>query len=180
MCGISGLYSSIEKYNTLETLLNKSLKKLSYRGPDNSGVEKFINQNGCLVLGHTRLSIIDLSDEANQPMNSHDKRYSLVFNGEIYNYIEIRNKLRNLGYKFNTSSDTEVLLVAWQHWKKDCISKLNGMFSFAIYDKYKNEISIVRDAFGIKPLFYYIDNLTNHLCFSSELSSLLDLSLIQI
>ena len=175
MCGIAGLYSSKEKLITSEILINRSLKKLANRGPDNCAIKNISNQYGNLFLGHTRLSIIDLSNEANQPMESKDRRYTIVFNGEIYNYIELRNELRDLGHIFNTASDTEVLMKSWEHWQQDCIPRLNGMFAFAIHDKNNNKITIVRDAFGIKPLFYYIDDVKNHFSFSSELPALLDL-----
>ena len=172
MCGITGGYlsnfNSKKKYN-----LHSSLSKLSHRGPDDQGLElKYISED-VVALGHTRLSIIDISMAAHQPMRSIDGRYSLIFNGEIYNYIELRNELINLGYQFHSDSDTEVLLKSWIHWGIECLPKLLGMFAFVIFDSYLLTLTCARDAFGIKPFFYAKEN--QDFIFSSEQPSLIAL-----
>ncbi len=125
---------------------------LAHRGPDGSGVYR--DDNNHLTLGHSRLSIIDLSAVADQPMLDESEHFALVFNGEIYNYQEIRSELEVAGYRFKTHSDTEVLLHAYRYYGKDCLTRLRGMFAFALFDKQKGKLFIARDRFGIKPLFY--------------------------
>ncbi|HET7361705.1 MAG TPA: asparagine synthetase B, partial [Salinimicrobium sp.] len=139
------------------------LQKQAHRGPDNSGI--FIDA-GFAGLGHARLAIIDLTSEANQPFQDNSDRYSLVFNGEIYNYVELKNELRST-YQFKTSSDTEVLLAAYLHWGKDCLSRLKGMFSFAIWDRDSKSLFAARDRFGVKPFFYSEEKGTMY--FASEI-----------
>ena len=114
----------------------------------------FLNNNRSLAFGHTRLSILDISDRANQPFYFDNKNLVLTFNGEIYNFVEIKKELEGFGYKFKTTSDTEVLLLAYHKWGVDCQQKFNGMWAFAIFDQKKNEIFISRDRFGVKPLYY--------------------------
>ena len=145
MCGITGIIG--EKSSEYE--LDKMLQSQKHRGPDFTG--KFVT-NSC-ALGHNRLSIIDLSDNANQPFISKDKRYTLIFNGEIYNYLEIKETLVN--YNFISNSDTEVLLAAYITWGEACLHKLNGMFSFAIWDSEKESLFAARDRFGVKPFYYH-------------------------
>jgi asparagine synthase (glutamine-hydrolysing) len=129
MCGIAGLvYKNSIKVD--QGTLKRMTDKMSHRGPDAEGF--YVNQN--LGLGHRRLSIIDVSESANQPFILKD-RYVLVFNGAIYNYVEIREELKQNGYIFKTSSDTEVLIASYDFWGEECVSKFNGMWSFAIYDK---------------------------------------------
>ena len=154
MCGIVGLHSS--SIDSLHPYILKSLHVLGNRGPDNSSFSQYKNTGLCL--GHTRLAIQDLSTTSNQPFSDNTNRYSIVFNGEIYNYLELRDTLKQLGYQFFTSSDTEVLLVSWIHWGRDCLHQLEGMFSFAIFDKHINSLHVVRDRFGIKPLCYFFDS----------------------
>ena len=125
---------------------------MRHRGPDDRGLDFFELGNKSLVLGQTRLSIIDLSSGGHQPFFDVSKRYCLVFNGEIYNYKELRSKLKSRNYKFKTESDTEVLLYAWIEWREEVLINLKGMFAFSIYDSHLKKITIVRDAFGIKPL----------------------------
>ena len=149
MCGIAGLLG--ENINT--TVMDKMLEIQKHRGPDNSSKWN----NDAICLGHNRLSIIDLTENANQPFFSNDKRYVIVFNGEIYNYIELKSELKKL-YDFKTSSDTEVLIAAYSFWGKDCLHKLNGMFSFAIWDTYDKSLFLARDRFGVKPLYYNHSN----------------------
>jgi len=121
-------------------------------------------------LGHRRLSIIDLAPTGHQPMCTQDGQMWIVYNGEIYNYIELRQDLRNLGYEFKTNTDTEVLLSAYQEWKENCLSKLNGMWAFVIYDRTKNILFGARDRFGVKPVYYYLD--PNVFAFASEMKAL--------
>ena len=129
------------------------MNALAHRGPNDRGIKIEHVDKGFLSLGHTRLSIIDLSSGGHQPMDSKDGRFTIVFNGEIYNYRELREELKNFGYQFFTESDTEVLLIAWIHWGKNCINKLIGMFAFAVFDRQNQYLTIIRDAFGIKPLY---------------------------
>ena len=161
MCGIAGVISE----NITEINFDKMLLAQKHRGPDFTG--KYVSNN--IALGHNRLSIIDLSEEANQPFYSKDKRYILVFNGEIYNYIELKEELVK-DYIFTTKSDTEVLLAAYIKWGKDCLSKLNGMFAFAIWDSEDKKLFAARDRFGVKP-FYYSNN-ENEFYFASEIKTL--------
>lgn len=169
MCGILGTLEaplgSASPYEFAE-----ALGKLAHRGPDSSGVIDF-NINGCHVtIGHRRLSILDLSDAGKQPFISHDKNLILVFNGEIYNFIELRAQLEKEGFRFKTSSDTEVLLCAWQAWGEAALNELVGMFAFAILDRRRERLFLARDAFGIKPLFYCRNE--NGFVFGSEIKAL--------
>ena len=170
MCGIIGLYSSAEE-PIIKKKIHKAMDDLSHRGPDDSGTKSFHINNNLLMLGHTRLSIIDLTRAGQQPMESQDGRYAIAFNGEIYNYKELRDELKLLGCKFITNTDTEVLLNAWIKWQSKALKKLDGMFSFAILDKKKNVLTLARDAFGIKPLFFGSSN--EMLFFGSEVPALL-------
>jgi asparagine synthase (glutamine-hydrolysing) len=172
MCGIIGILS-LNVLLDREQNFKEAIKKLSHRGPDDFGYEHIQINAGEGWFGHTRLSIIDLSNSGHQPMISSCGRYTLVFNGEIYNYRELRSELVNLGYEFCSNSDTEVLLNAWIEWGEKCLARLKGMFAFAIFDRSKNSIYCARDAFGIKPFFYYFDK--NEICFSSEIPALVKL-----
>lgn len=162
MCGLFGYYSidfSIEQLFGNHRLL-AAQEKLRHRGPNDSGMESFRISRGNgfppskITLGHTRLSIIDLSTGGHQPMHSIDHRFTIVFNGEIYNYRELRKELQSLGKEFNSDSDTEVLLAAWTQWGVSGLHRLSGMFAFAVYDRKVETLTMVRDAFGIKPFFY--------------------------
>lgn len=137
-----------------------------HRGPDAEG----LFSDSCVVLGHRRLAIIDLSSDGKQPFPSDNGRYQLVFNGEIYNYLELREELSRHGWKFRTKTDTEVLLKAYQHYGEDCLQRFNGMFAFAIYDAHQQRLFLARDRVGIKPLYYVI--LDSALYFSSEIKAL--------
>ncbi len=161
MCGIAGIIGG----KASELLLDKMLLAQKHRGPDFTG--KYSAES--IVLGHNRLSIIDLSEEANQPFFSKDKRYILVFNGEIYNYLELKIALAK-DYHFTTKSDTEVLLAAYIKWGKHCLEKLNGMFSFAVWDTETKKLFAAKDRFGVKP-FYYSFNDTKF-SFASEIKTL--------
>lgn len=161
MCGITGYYSFNRNFSQDDLKLMSD--SLSHRGPDADG---FFNDEVC-GLGHRRLSIIDLSASANQPMFSHSARYIIVFNGEIYNYKEIANELN---ITFKTTSDTEVLLEAFEKWGVDFVHHLNGMFAIAIFDKTEKRLFLFRDRLGIKPIYYYWKN--NDFLFSSELKAI--------
>jgi asparagine synthase (glutamine-hydrolysing) len=174
MCGILGaFYSDFD--SKADTRFSSALDAMRNRGPDGAGVEKYSAGNGCLLLGHNRLSIIDLSEGGRQPMHSRDGRFAIVFNGEIFNYQELRKELSNLGVGFGTDSDTEVLLAAWQHWGAACLSRLIGMFAFVVFDRARATLTCVRDAFGIKPFFYANDD--GSFLFSSEAPALVSLRL---
>ncbi len=158
MCGITGYICRKADNSQNQIFLNASLDSLRYRGPDGRGKTQFNLNNLNIGFGHTRLSILDLTENGSQPMTSQNKRFCITFNGEIYNFVEIRHSLENKGYVFKTQSDTEVLLEAWSHWGEKCLEMLNGMFAFAIFDKELNKITLVRDHFGIKPIYYaFID-----------------------
>ncbi len=160
MCGILGSYSN--KFHFKENHLDI----LSHRGPDDKG---YFFEND-VMLGHRRLSIVDLSNNGHQPMYTIDERYIIVFNGEIYNHLEIREELINAGFSFRSNSDTETLLYGYVKWGVDILKKLNGIFAFAIYDKLNSKIFIARDQFGVKPLYIY--NKDGIFAFSSELKAL--------
>lgn len=162
MCGIAGIVGGKAQSRVLETMLGVQ----HHRGPDFTGT--WITP-GEIVLGHNRLSILDLSEAANQPFHSEDGRYHLVFNGEIYNYLEIRNELLG-SYHFKTQSDTEVLLQAFIRWGEDCLSRFNGMFSFAIWDEKEKSLFAARDRFGVKPFYYCLQDFNFY--FSSEIPTL--------
>jgi asparagine synthase (glutamine-hydrolysing) len=169
MCGIYGYIG--KDYKKIGIVFPEYLR---HRGPDDSGV--YYDESKKLVLGHTRLSIIDLSNNARQPMLDESKNYVIVFNGEIYNYYDIKKELKKLGYTFKTKSDTEVVLKSYIEWKENCLKKFRGMFAFAIYDKDNQILFLARDRFGIKPLIYTF--LNNHFIFSSELKPFLKTDII--
>jgi asparagine synthase (glutamine-hydrolysing) len=166
MCGISGIVSFSNLENGLD-IIHQMNERIIHRGPDAEGL--FQNKN--VFLGHRRLSIIDLTDAANQPMHKHG--YSLVFNGEIYNYIELREDLKSKGYHFETNSDSEVILSAYHCFGAACVEQFNGMWAFLISDPDKNELFVSRDQFGIKPLYYYQDK--DLMAFGSEIKQFLEI-----
>lgn len=168
MCGILGQINFKEKISEKRLInLRKSLSMMAHRGPDAQGT--FIKNN--VFLGHRRLSIIDTSSRANQPFKHKD--YVLVFNGEIYNFKFLKEKLEKKGHKFSTSSDTEVLLKSYLEWGEDFVDRLDGMWAFCIYDIKKDKFILSRDRIGEKPLVYYFDE--NKFIFSSEIPPLLKL-----
>jgi asparagine synthase (glutamine-hydrolysing) len=169
MCGIIGSFFR-ENPSDFSLRFDSALLELNKRGPDFKDYISTTLSKGVLTLGHTRLSIIDLSNNANQPMKSSDGRYVIIFNGEIYNYRELRDELIKLGHKFYTDSDTEVLLGVWTEWKFEGLRLLVGMFSFAIFDYEDQNLILVRDAFGIKPLFYKY--FAGEIFFSSDINAL--------
>jgi len=153
MCGIAGSFT-LKPTDGDRPALERALGRLRHRGPNGQGIEAFAVNGGRLLLGHRRLAIIDLSDAGLQPMASNDGRYIVTFNGEIYNYLELRGQLQAMGHIFQTQTDTEVLLTAWQQWGQSCLTRLDGMFALAVYDREEQVLTCVRDSFGIKPLFY--------------------------
>jgi len=166
MCGIAGIcrqtgifQADIEHVKQMNTLQK-------HRGPDAEG----LFTDSCVVLGHRRLAIIDLSNDGKQPFASDDGRYQLIFNGEIYNYLELREELSRHGWHFRTKTDTEVLLKAYQHYGEECLHRFNGMFAFAIYDTQEQRVFLARDRVGIKPLYYVL--LDSALYFASEIKAL--------
>lgn len=140
---------------------------LSHRGPDGAGYWR--NPGGDVLFGHRRLSILDLSDAASQPMHFRN-RYTIIHNGEIYNYKELREELGKKGYSFRTQSDTEVILAAYDHWEDECVDHFNGMFAFAIWDEELKELFAARDRFGEKPFYYFFDG--QHFIFASEMKAI--------
>ena len=150
MCGIAG-FIDFNNSSSLQ-ILKDSTNVLSHRGPDGEGYEFFQEKNFQLGLGHRRLSVIDLSNAAGQPMWY--KNYCIIFNGEIYNYAEIKTELENIGHQFISHSDTEVILHAWEQWKEKIVQKFIWMFAIVTYDKDKKELFGFRDRSGVKPFYY--------------------------
>ncbi len=166
MCGIAGIISFTKKIQV--DRVKRMTDAIKHRGPDSEGI--WIHPDTQHVaFGHRRLSIIDLSDKASQPMHFLN-RYTITFNGEIYNYIELRQQLEKFGYRFNTQSDTEVLLVLYHHYQEYCLKMLDGMFSFAIYDNENQDIFCARDRFGEKPFYYFFNQ--EQFVFASEIKAL--------
>lgn len=169
MCGILGI---INKKTEREQAL-KCLNTLIHRGPDGGDIWQEVSENSAVTLGHRRLSILDLSENGSQPMLCPEERYVLVFNGEIYNFIELRDELIRKGYTFTGDSDSEVLLSAYIEWGEKCLERFNGMWAFAIWDRVKRELFMSRDRYGVKPLFYtWLDEKHTQLAFASEMKAL--------
>jgi asparagine synthase (glutamine-hydrolysing) len=167
MCGIAGII----RFNGSTILTNEIdelTDSLAHRGPDGRGT--WFNQNKNIALGHRRLSILDLSDAGHQPMISKDGSLSLVLNGEIFNFIEIKNELKAKGHTFISHTDTEVVLTAYKQWGLKMLDKFNGMWAMAIYNSKTHCLTLSRDRFGVKPLYYFYDE--NELVFASEVKSL--------
>lgn len=165
MCGIAGIYQT-DGSPVEAAALHRMTEIIAYRGPDGFG--HWHNAGGQLALGHRRLSILDLSTAGHQPM--HYMGLTITFNGEIYNYKEVREQLKAKGYQFKTGSDTEVLLAAYHHKGKECLKDLDGMFAFAIWDESRQELFCARDRFGEKPFYYYYDG--RKFVFGSEIKQL--------
>jgi asparagine synthase (glutamine-hydrolysing) len=153
MCGITGFIDTRKKSSSSEHTLGKMISAFRHRGPDDFGQAFFEDSKNLIGLGHARLSIIDLSPLGHQPMNYGN--LTIIFNGEIYNYAEIKKELLDEGDRFISDSDTEVVLHAYQKWGRKCVQKFIGMFAFVLYDREKSELLICRDRAGVKPLFFY-------------------------
>jgi asparagine synthase (glutamine-hydrolysing) len=167
MCGIAGIYNSTILPSSTLPMMKRMLARIQYRGPDESGI--YIDNN--IALGNVRLSIIDIST-GQQPLSTADKSLWIVYNGEIFNYIELKKDLVKAGHRFHTESDTEVLLHAYQEYGEMCLTRLNGQFAFAIWDKNKKELFLARDRVGIRPLFYTWHE--NTFIFGSEIKTLFE------
>ena len=163
MCGISGIYLLNKNYNTENINFYTLNTFLEHRGPDNSN--NWINDGQNLFFFHNRLSIVDLDIRSNQPL-IYDDKYSIIFNGEIYNFEYLKDKLVQDGYKFKTHSDTELIAALYDKYKDDSFKMLEGIFAIAIYDINNNNLVLTRDVFGVKPLYYYKNE--ELLVFSSE------------
>ena len=166
MCGIAGIIQLNDDSSCLSRI-GAITARAAHRGPDGQGIAVF----GKVALGHRRLAIIDLTEQGAQPMSDKNRMCHLTYNGEIYNYIEIREQLTRHGFSFQSSSDTEVLLKAYLHWGEDCVNRLNGMWSFAVLDLNQNTLFCSRDRFGEKPFYYY--NSADAFYFASEIRQLL-------
>ena len=163
MCGIVGFFSrTVDRAE-----FSSALKVIAHRGPDDEGIFA-IKDN--FLFGHRRLAIIDLSPKGHQPMHSNDGNYTIIYNGEVYNFKEEREILIAKGYTFNSHTDTEVILNQYIEYGIDFLLRLRGMFGLAIYDKKQNKVIVARDRMGIKPIYYYHDH--NTFAFASELKSL--------
>lgn len=170
MCGINGIFN-LSLQGDYQTEVSRMNSAMNHRGPDSEGTYHEIG----LSLAHKRLAIIDLSPTGHQPMFYQNKRYAIIFNGEIYNFQEIKTELKE--FSFNSSSDTEVILASYCKWGTSCLEKLSGMFAFALWDTKDKVLFLARDRFGEKPLYYNFSN--NILSFSSEIRSLLKSGLVQ-
>lgn len=173
MCGIAGKYNIKTGMPVPHELIEKMCDKIEYRGPDDKGVYTA----GPVGLGHRRLSILDLSDLGHQPMCSEDKTIWITFNGEIYNFLELRKKLIEKGYTFRSNCDTEVIIYLYKEYGEECLQYLRGMFAFAIWDSERSILFMARDRIGKKPLFYYYNG--NVLIFASEIKSIFEDKIVQ-
>jgi asparagine synthase (glutamine-hydrolysing) len=168
MCGITGGISLHKSFN-FAVDINRMNNSIAHRGPDSEGI--FIDENSRVCFGHRRLAILDLSELGKQPLTIDE--YTITYNGEIYNYLELRNELESLGVNFISQTDTEVILQSYIYWGESCINKFNGMWAFAIYNPKKQEVFCSRDRFGIKPFFYTVFD--NRLYFASEIKAFLQI-----
>ena len=166
MCGISGIINRYQKKVPKKEIENIN-SLIAHRGPDDEGF--YFGEN--FAFGHRRLSILDLSSDGHQPMHYLD-RYTITYNGEIYNYLELKEELLSFGYQFHSETDTEVILASYDKWGEECVTKFNGMWAFAIYNKQENIIFCSRDRFGIKPFYY--TQIEDKFIFGSEIKQLLE------
>ncbi|WP_066377069.1 asparagine synthase (glutamine-hydrolyzing) [Anabaena sp. CA = ATCC 33047] len=166
MCGIAGILN-LNGEPASPVLIKKMTDAIAHRGPDGEG--HFVEN--CLALGHRRLAIIDLSPAGHQPMSTQDGRFIVSYNGEIYNFNELRIELESLGYQFRSRTDTEVLLYAYAKWGDKCLERFNGMFAFAVWDRQQRELFLARDRYGIKPLYY--TQVDGKFLFGSEVKAIL-------
>ena len=168
MCGIFGI--ALDNSQISRELFEQSLNLIHHRGPDSTGINYDDISN--VSLGHKRLSIVDLTELGSQPMSSANLSNEIIFNGEIYNFRELKLQLISLGYSFKSQTDTEVLLYSYEEWGLNCVSRLKGMFSLAIFDRKKKTIFLSRDRAGEKPLFYSLYK--NNFFFCSEIKPILN------
>jgi len=173
MCGIAGLIGVVGVSNGQEPV-KRMMDAMKHRGPDGEGI--YISKNNDCVLGHTRLAIIDLSPAAAQPMTNEDSSLQLVFNGEIYNFKELRTELESFGHRFRSNSDSEVIIHAYEQWGEKCAERLRGMFAFAVWHENQKRLFLARDRLGVKPLYYYQKD--GLFIFASEVRALLASGLI--
>jgi len=168
MCGIFGVINqNIERDKAFDCL-----NRMIHRGPDGGDIW----QEDGITLGHRRLSILDLSENGSQPMSYADGRYMMVFNGEIYNFLEVRTKLEKKGYTFKSESDSEVIMASYMEWGEECVNEFNGMWTFAIWDREEKKMFLSRDRFGVKPLYYiFLNKEKSALAFASEMKALMPL-----
>jgi len=174
MCGIVGLWNLDGEPVSLAQL-ECFTDSLAHRGPDGNGF--YTDREAGLGLGHRRLAIIDTSEKGRQPMSFGEERYWITFNGEIYNFLELKVELEQAGYQFKTDSDSEVILAGYHCWGEDCQLRFNGMWAFAIWDRDERKLFVSRDRFGVKPLIYYFDE--KHFAFASEMKAFLALDWFQ-
>jgi len=171
MCGIAGIFNYSQSPNLIsDSILKRMTSVIAHRGPDDEGI--YISPDRMLGFGFRRLAIIDLSPAGHQPMSTPDNSLWIVFNGEIYNHLELRKTLEAKGYRYRSKTDTETILYAYQEYGLDCIEKFYGMFAIAIWDSRKKELVLIRDRIGIKPLYYAFAN--GALIFGSEIKSILE------
>jgi asparagine synthase (glutamine-hydrolysing) len=175
MCGIAGFWN-LNREPVSQAMLEHFTDSLSHRGPDGNGF--YLDSDANLGLGHRRLAILDTTDTGRQPMPYGDGRYWITFNGEIYNFLELRDELQQHGYQFFTESDTEVVIAAYAKWGKDCQLRFNGMWAFAIWDQREKQLFLSRDRFGVKPLMYFYDG--KHFAFASEMKAFLTVDWFQV
>ena len=173
MCGIVGVISRSARFPVTEAMVAQMRDTMIHRGPDDQGLHLFHEQGLTIGLGHRRLSIIDLSPLGRQPLATKDEKLWIVFNGEIFNYRELRAELESAGvHEFRTRTDTEVILYAVREWGLEgTLKRLRGMYAFAIYDRADGSLTLVRDPLGVKPLYYWADD--SRFMFGSEIKSLL-------
>src|SRR5438309_10359765 len=182
MCGIAGLIS-----HNPQAFINSMLRSIEHRGRDDEGIwtsQPIDAEERRVCFGHRRLSIIDTSSAGHQPMLTADGRFVVILNGEIYNYRELREQLSTKDHRFHTQTDTEVLLAAWAEWGYECLSRLNGMFAFALWDDKERALYLVRDRVGIKPLYHAVVQKPDReggydFVFASEIKSILASGLIK-
>lgn len=166
MCGIAGIISRNPNHVSTERL-KQMINVLAHRGPDGEGF--WLNENNTVGFGHRRLAILDLSEAGKQPMHLFN-HYSITYNGEIYNYLELKEELQQKGYTFRTQTDTEVILAAYDHWKEECLQQFDGMFAFAIWNEQEQTLFAARDRFGEKPFYYFFDG--EQFLFASEMKAI--------
>ena len=171
MCGICGYISQNEDP---VKVIQEMTDSMYHRGPDDAGTYQHRFRNGRhLALGHRRLSILDLSDAGHQPMFTQNRELAIVYNGEIYNFKELRKQLADRGYSFKSNCDTEVILYLYQEYGKECLERLNGMFAVGIIDFVQERVILARDRMGKKPLYYYMSDDKKTFVFGSELKPLI-------